>query len=87
MSKTPSEFLDRVLALVNDDTLPAIAKAAEGRSNANVSLATMLIERVVRELDGQCEAVGCLETVKFKMQIENLPERWWPKPDIQKGGE
>ncbi len=85
MSKTPTEFLDNVLALISTDSLRQAAEEAPDAPGANLSLASMLITRVLSELSGKAEAIGCLEMIKFKMQIENLPEQWWPKPDIQKG--
>ena len=87
MSRTPSEFLETVRAFINHGSLQKIAKAAEGQPHASSSIASMIIEHAVRELDGMGESVGCLEMVKFKILIGDLPEQWWPKPDVQKGGE
>ncbi len=82
MSKTPDEFLANVFAKL--DSMRDM-ESLTGR-RANIALASMMIERIARELDGKAEAVACLETVKFKIMIGDLPEQWWPKPDVQKGG-
>ena len=87
MTKEPSEFLDNVLAKIGNDAMRKLVEGIAGEEDATFAVASMIVERVVRELDGKAESIACLEMVKFKMQIENVPEQWWPKPDIQKGGE
>ena len=85
MSKTPSEFLDNVLAIIGDDDMRKLVKGIAGEEDATFAVASMIVERVVRELDGKAESIACLEMVKFKILIGDLPERMWPKTDIQKG--
>jgi len=87
VSKTPSEFLDNVLAIIGDDDMRKLVKGIAGEEDATFAVASMIVERVVRELDGKAESIACLEMVKFKILIGDLPERWWPKTDVQKGGE
>ncbi len=85
MSKTPSEFLDNVLAIIGDDDMRKLVEGIAGEEDATFAVASMIVDRVVRELHDKAESIACLEMVKFKILIRDLPERWWPKPDIQKG--
>ncbi len=85
MTKEPSEFLDNVLAMIGNDDLRQLVEGIAGEEDATFAVASMIVDRVVRELDGKADAVACLEMVKFKILIRDLPERWWPKTDIQKG--
>ncbi len=81
MSKTPSEFVDDVLAALSPE---ALRKAAADPGDA-VSMACIIVDRVVGQLDTMRDMVVVLEMIKFKRMIGDLPEQWWPKPNIQKG--
>ncbi len=80
-NRTPSEFVDAAVSAI-----AALRKAAEDSDDDKVtSFAIIAVERIVRLLGSLEAGIACLEMVKFKMMISELPEGLWPKADIQKG--
>ena len=80
---TPSEYMGKVEDAV--ERLRSIADEPETDDLAGFACA--VVDAITGELEDSFMAAAVLDQVKFKHLVSDLPEDFWPKPDIQKGGE